>query len=92
MVHEDSGFQGHKQKGVVIKRPLRKPKGKELTKKQRAANRTKAKRRVKVEHSIGYIKIYRIVKDAIRIKKDKARDKMMEICCGLANFKRQFKN
>lgn len=87
MVHEDSGFQGHEQKGVVIKRPLRKPKGRELTKKQKAANRTKARRRVKVEHCIGYIKIYRIVKDCIRIKKDKARDKIMEICCGLANLK-----
>lgn len=87
VVHEDSGFQGHVQKGVVIHRPLKKPKGKELTKKQKSENRAKARKRVKVEHSIGYVKIYRIVKDRIRIRKNNARDTVMELCCGLANFK-----
>jgi hypothetical protein len=87
IVHEDSGFQGHEQKGVLIKRPLKKPRGRALTKRQKASNRAKSSRRVKVEHSIGYVKIYRIVKDCIRIRKDNAKDKMMELCCGLANFK-----
>lgn len=91
VVHEDSGFQGHVQKGVVIRRPLKKPKGRELTKKQKAENRAKARRRVTVEHSIGYVKIYRIVKDRIRIRKNNARDTIMELCCGLANFKRYHK-
>ena len=87
IVHEDSGFQGHKQKGVLIKRPLKKPRGRQLTNRQKASNRAKARKRVKVEHCIGYVKIYRIVKDCIRIRKDNAKDKMMELCCGLANFK-----
>ena len=87
VVHEDSGFQGHEQEGVVIRRPLKKPKGKELTKKQKAQNKAKARKRVKVEHSIGYVKIYRIVKDCIRLKGVGARDTIMELCCGLANFK-----
>ena len=90
IVHEDSGFQGHEQKGVMIRRPLKKPKGRQLTKRQKASNKTKAKKRVKVEHSIGYVKIYRIVKDCIRIRKNNAKDKMMELCCGLANFKLTF--
>ena len=87
VVHEDSGFQGHMQKGVVICRPIKKPKGSELTKKQKASNRAKARKRVKVEHSIGYVKIYRIVKDCIRIRANNARDTIMELCCALANFK-----
>lgn len=87
VVHEDSGFQGHEQKGVVIRRPLKKPKGKQLTKKQKAQNRAKARRRVRVEHSIGCVKIYRTVKDRIRIRKNNAKDTIMELCCGLANFK-----
>jgi hypothetical protein len=90
IVHEDSGFQGHEQKGVIIKRPLKKPKGRELTKRQKDSNRAKARKRVKVEHSIGYVKIYRIVKDGIRIRKENAKDKIMELCCGLANFKLDF--
>lgn len=87
IVHEDSGFQGHEQAGVVIRRPVKKPRGRQLTKKQKASNRAKARKRVKVEHSIAYVKIYRIVKDGIRIRKNNAKDKMMEIACGLANFK-----
>lgn len=87
VAHQDSGFQGYAQKGVVMKRPVKKPKGRELTKKQKALNRAKARKRVKVEHAIGYLKIYRIVKDCIRMRKNQAKDNIMEICCGLANFK-----
>jgi len=90
IVHEDSGFQGHEQAGVIIKRPLKKPRGRALTKRQKASNKAKARKRVKVEHSIGYVKIYRIVKDGIRIRKDNAKDTIMELCCGLANFKLDF--
>lgn len=88
IVHQDSsGFQGHEQRGVIIKRPLKKPRGRALTKRQKASNQAKARKRVKVEHSIGYVKIYRIVKDGIRIRKGNAKDTIMELCCGLANFK-----
>jgi hypothetical protein len=87
IVHEDSGFEGHNQKGVIIKRPEKKPKGRELTKRQKASNRAKASKRVTVEHSIGHVKIYRIVKDEIRIWKNEAKDTVMEICCALSNFK-----
>jgi hypothetical protein len=90
IVHEDSGFQGHQQKGVIIKRPLKKPKGRELTKRQKASNQAKARKRVRVEHSIGYVKIYRIVKDCIRMTKNNINDKVMELCCGLANFKLRY--
>ena len=92
IVHEDSGFQGHQQKGVIIKRPLKKPRGRELTKKQKASNKAKARKRVKVEHSIGYVKIYRIVKDSIRIRKDNAKDKFIELCCRPANFELNYIN
>ncbi|MGH2643963.1 MAG: hypothetical protein ACRDE2_08445, partial [Chitinophagaceae bacterium] len=43
--------------------------------------------RVIAEHSIGRVKVYRIVKDCIRIWKDDAKDLVMDICCGIANFK-----
>lgn len=91
IVHEDSGFEGHNPKEVTMRRPLKKPKGKELTQAQKKSNRAKASRRVIVEHSIGRVKIYRIVKDCIRIWKDEAKDLVMEICCGIANFKLSYK-
>jgi hypothetical protein len=90
IVHEDSGFQGHEQRGVIIQRPIKKPRGRQLTKRQKASNRAKARKWVKVEHSIGYVKIYRIVKDCIRIRINNAKDTIMAICCGLANFKLDF--
>jgi hypothetical protein len=37
IVHEDSGFQGHEQKGMIIKRPKKKM-GRELTKRRKPAS------------------------------------------------------
>lgn len=91
VVYEDSGFEGHFQKGVTIVRPVKKPKGKELTKKQKASNKVKSSKRVLIENAIGYVKIYRIVKDNIRLKKDNAKDLVMELCCGIANYKINYK-
>ena len=91
VVHEDSGFEGHQQKGIIINRPMKKPKGRELTQKQKTANKRKASKRVLVEHSIGHVKIYRIVKDTIRLWKDNAKDIVMEICCGLSNWKMKYR-
>ncbi|HAO08912.1 MAG TPA: hypothetical protein DCQ50_18475 [Chryseobacterium sp.] len=58
-----------------------------MTKRQKAANKKKASKRVLVEHSIGIVKVYQIVKNRIRIRKNDARDLVMDLCCGLANFK-----
>ena len=91
VVHEDSGFEGHQQKGIIINRPMKKPKGRELTQKQKNANKRKASKRVLVEHSIGHVKIYRIVKDTIRLRKENAKDIVMEICCGLSNWKMKYR-
>jgi hypothetical protein len=91
VVHEDSGFEGHQQKGIIINRPMKKPKGRELTQKQKTANKRKASKRVLVEHSIGHVKIYRIVKDTIRLRKENAKDIVMEICCGLSNWKMKYR-
>lgn len=90
-VYEDTGFEGHAQAGVEMIRPQKKPKGKELTKRQKAANRRKSQKRIVVEHCMGHVKVYRILKDSIRIRKEDARDKVMEVCCAIANFKINFK-
>lgn len=94
-VCEDLGFEGHYQDGVHIERPTKKPKGKDLTMQQKIENKEKAADRVRVEHIIGKTKVYRIIKDTIRLwKKTYAdiNDFIIEICCGLHNFKNQYKN
>lgn len=84
---QDTGFQGHAPDGIVVMQPLKKPKGKELTDKQKIKNKGISSIRVRVEHTIGKIKIFRIVKDTIRNWKYGFKDFIMEICCGLHNFK-----
>lgn len=87
MVYQDTGFQGHAPNNVLVMQPLKKPKGKELTKEQKNNNKQISSIRVIVEHTIGKIKIFRIVKDTIRNWKYGFKDLIMEICCGLNNFK-----
>lgn len=84
---DDLGFLGYVLPGVQHTRPIKKPKGKELTPEQKAHNRGVARRRIVAEHVISSVKRCRIVKDTIRLWKDGLRDMVMEVCCGLHNFR-----
>lgn len=84
---DDLGFLGYDLDKVEHTRPIRKPKGGQLTDEQRAHNRRVSQRRVVVEHIISSIKRCRIVKDTIRLWKEDVRDLVMEVCCGLHNFR-----
>jgi hypothetical protein len=88
---QDTGFQGFVMAGVSLIQPTKKPRGKELTAAEKERNRLIAKIRVRVEHAIGGVKRYRIVKDTIRAWKNNFRDKVMETCCGLHNFRLRFR-
>jgi hypothetical protein len=72
---QDSGYQGYAPLGVKIIQPQKKPKGKELSKEQKARNREISIDRVRIEHAIGSVKRARIVKDECRLRKDKFVDK-----------------
>ena len=47
--------------------------------------------RVRIEHAIGSVKRYRIVKDKSRNWKPGFRDLVVDICCGLHNFRLNFR-
>jgi hypothetical protein len=72
---------------VEIIMPTRKPRGRALTRRQKAANRRIARRRVRIEHVNSSVKRCRIVKDRIRLWKEGVRDLVMELCCALHNFR-----
>ncbi len=91
VLHQDLGFQGHAPKGLVVQMPYKKPRTKELTEAQKLQNKQKAAVRVKIEHIIGKVKVYRIVKDTIRLWKPGIKDLVMEIACALHNFKLSYK-
>lgn len=87
-LYQDTGFQGYHPSGVAIRQPTKKPRGKEWTAEQKATNREISRERVAVEHSIGGIKVFRIVQDVFRNVKEGFVDRVMETACGLFNLRR----
>lgn len=88
---QDTGFQGFALTNVTMIQPKKKPRGKELTPEEKESNRQISRLRIRVEHAVGGVKRYRIVKDQLRIRKDDFRDRVMETCCGLHNFRLNFR-
>ena len=58
---------------------------------EKATNRRMSSIRIRIEHAIGGVKRYRIVKDKIRLLKEGMRDAVMETCCGLHNIRLQYR-
>jgi hypothetical protein len=90
-LYQDTGFQGYSLPDVTICQPMKKPRGRELTVAEKENNRQISHIRIQVEHAIGGVKRYRIVKDQLRVRKDNFRDRVMETCCGLHNFRLKFR-
>jgi DDE superfamily endonuclease len=84
-------FQGCIRAGVTLVQPKKKPRGGELTPPEKATNRRISSIRNRIEHAIGGVKRSRMVKDNIRLVKDGIRDTIMETCCGLHNFRLQYR-
>ena len=87
-VQVDLGFLGiakeYACKELAI--PHKKPKQQELTEEQKAENKLRASKRVKVEHSIGGLKRYRILSDRLRMHDLELYNDVLGICAGLWNF------
>jgi hypothetical protein len=88
---QGTGFQGFKLDQVVILQSKKKPKGKALSDLEKDINQWHASLRVRIEHAIGGVKRYRIVKDKIRNWKTGFGDAVLETCCGLHNFRLNFR-
>jgi hypothetical protein len=87
VLDKDTGYQGYEPAGVETHQPKKKPKGGELTEEEKEENRLLSRIRVVVEHVIGGVKRLHIVKDVFRNKKEDFEDLVMEIACGLHNFR-----
>ena len=82
---------GFSLQGINIIQPKKKPKGRDLTLEEKERNRLISSIRVRVEHVMSGIKRYRIVKDKLRNWKKGFSDLVMETCCGLHNFRLNFR-
>lgn len=67
--------------------PTKKPKGRELSLQERTANRLISPERIGIAHSLGGVKVCRIVSDGFRHVRDGFDDLAREIACGLPNFR-----
>jgi DDE superfamily endonuclease len=72
--------------------PAKASKLKPLTVLQKENNTKISSQRVRVEHAISGVKRSRIVKDKLRSRKNNQDDLVMEIACGLHNFRVRKRN
>jgi hypothetical protein len=85
------GFQAYTGDGLTIFPPKTTPPGGALTPPEKARNRAISSISIRSEHAIGGVKRDRMGKDKIRLLKEGIRDTVMETCCGLHNFRLQYR-
>jgi hypothetical protein len=90
-LYKDTGYQGYEPAGVHTRQPKKKPRGRELTQEEKEQNSLISSVRIVVEHVICGVKRCRIVKDVFRNTRDKFADLVMEIACGLHNFRTSYR-
>jgi hypothetical protein len=84
---KDTGFQGYEPQHTQTFQPKKKPRGAELTPEEKAQNAIISSERIGVEHSIGGVKVFRLVRDVFRNLKQGFDDLVMETACGLHNLR-----
>jgi DDE superfamily endonuclease len=84
---QDLGFLAFTRDQVEIIMPTRQPRGRALTRAQTAANRRIARRRGRIAPVNSRVKRCRLVHDTSRLRKAGVRDRIIEVCCALPNFR-----
>lgn len=84
---KDTGFQGYEPAGVKTHQPKKKPRNGKLSEAEKQRNQEISRQRVEIEHHIGGIKRCNIVVHPLRTRTDHFTDTVMEIACGLHNFR-----
>jgi len=84
---KDLGFQGYEPDQITTYQPKKKPKGGELTPAEKEHNQAISRERIGIEHSLGGVKVFRIVHDIYRNHKQQFEDLIMETACGLHNLR-----
>jgi|RhiMethySRZTD1v2_1073278.scaffolds.fasta_scaffold02865_2 DDE superfamily endonuclease len=87
VLFKDTGFQGYEPDNISTYQPKKKPRGQELTPADKAENTMISGIRILVEHVLAGVKRCHIVQDVFRNTKAQFEDLVMEIACGLHNFR-----
>lgn len=86
-LYQDTGYQGYEPEGVEIIQPVKKPKGKELSRQDKEYNKKVSAIRVRIEHVIGSAKVMRIVKDECRLRANNFVENIFSTCMALHNLR-----
>lgn len=86
-LYQDKGLQGYAPPGVVVYQPKKKPPFGELSDEEKTNNSLISSIRIVVEHVISGIKRLHIVKTVFRNTVEGFDDVVLEIACGLHNFR-----
>lgn len=70
---------------------MKKPSARELSPLEKATNRPISSIRIRIEHAIGGVKRYRMVKDQRRLLRDGIRETIMDTCGGLHHVRLQYR-
>lgn len=89
---QDTGFEGYAPEGVIVCQPKKKPKDGELSSEDKTRNTLISRLWIAVEHVISGVKRCHIVKDLFRNTKQHFDDLVMEIACGLHNFRVEYRS
>lgn len=84
---KDTGFQGYEPEFAITFQPKKKPRNGELDFFDCFFNRIYSTSRIRVEHAIGGVKRCRILKDTLRNTTKGFSDLIIEVACGLHNFR-----
>jgi len=83
----DGGFSGYRPNGATLCRPVKQRRGEKLCALHRRHNLLLSRARVTVEHVLSGVKRSRIVSEEFRNRKCGFVDTVMELACGLHNFR-----
>jgi hypothetical protein len=87
---KDTGFQGYEPAAITTYQPKKKPRGGALTPDEKQANTAISRERIGIEHSLGGVKVFHIVRDSLRSHRPAFEDMVMEVACGLHNLRLDF--
>jgi len=82
----DLAFLGLEAEYENVIMPKKKPKGHELTERQKISNKNISRVRVKIENAFAGVKRLRIVYHVSRTKRDHFIDQTFSVACGLCNY------
>ncbi len=92
MLDKDTAYQGYEPDSVITFPGKKKPRNGELSADEKFINKICSSTRILMENVFSGVKRCRIVKDVYRNLKEGFADLIMEIACGLHNFRQEFQH